>query len=223
MRTPPKMLAALTVLSLVAALPATGGAGIVAQEDYESGTASGWTDNTVTDSGHADFTQFLGRFSGTGGSQGVSKTFGLSGIQPSVKVQFDFYQIDSWDNEYFRVYVDDGRVANDQYSHGGLESPPNATPLDTTNADRVFRHWSDQRFRYEFDLPVTDTDVKLGFGSTLNSGISDESWGIDNLVITENEEQVYARLDQARAGEVSGAAYAENVFTGDPAGPAMHE
>ncbi len=109
------------------------------------------------------------------------------GTQTGVVVNFDFYQIDSWDNENFSVYIDDVQVADDVYSHGGLENPPNATSLDPTNADRVFNAWADQRFRYEFTVPTTATNIKLGFGSTLNSGLTDESWGIDNVLITDRQ------------------------------------
>ncbi|MHC4993606.1 MAG: PPC domain-containing protein, partial [Planctomycetota bacterium] len=50
---------------------------LVASEDFEGG-ATGWTDNTTT-VGNAVFTEFLGRFAGTGGAQALSKTFNLSG------------------------------------------------------------------------------------------------------------------------------------------------
>jgi len=212
---------AFSAMAAVLTLLLLGGpaeAGIVVQEDFESGTATGWTDNTVTDSGHVDFTKFLGRFAGTGGNQGVSKTFALSGLQPEVTVQFDFFQLDSWDNERFRVYIDDAQLANDLFSHGGTENPANATPMGP-NSNQVFSRWNDQRFRYEFTVPVSDTDIKLGFGSTLNSSISDESWGIDNVVIKEDVEAARARLDQAAAGRVTGAAYAENIVNGDVLGP----
>ena len=156
---------------------------IIASEDFETGAATGWSNNKVTDSGHPDYTKFLGRFSKVGG-QGVYKTFtGLPGGPSLVTVQFDFYQIDSWDNEYFRVYIDDTQVANHRYHHNTVATHPGVTFLGG-GWDQVFSGWSDRRYRYQFKVPTTDTQIKLGFGDSLNSGISDESWGIDNLVIS---------------------------------------
>jgi len=158
-------------------------AGIIASEDFESGAATGWSNNTVTDSGHPDYTKFLGRFSRVGG-QGVYKTFtGLPSEPCLVTVQFDFYRLDSWDNEYFRVYIDDTQVANHRYHHSTAGTPPGVTFLGG-GSNQVFSGWSDYRYRYQFNVVKTDTEIKLRFGDSLNSGIGDESWGIDNLEIS---------------------------------------
>ena len=34
-------------------------------------------------------------------------------------------------------------------------------------------------------IPGNSGSVKIGFGATINQGLDDESWGIDNLTITE--------------------------------------
>ncbi|MFC1805603.1 beta strand repeat-containing protein [Planctomycetota bacterium] len=175
-----KLAVCLAVLLVLSGSLTSAWAVSIANEDYEGGTASGWTDNTVTDSGHVDYTKFLGRFSGSGGSQSVSKTFTVPAGPQLVTMQFDFYRIDSWDNEYFRVYIDDAQVANHQY---GTAAPTGVTFLGG-GSNQVFSGWADYRYQYQFTKAVADTDIKLGFGATLNSGISDESWGIDNVLIT---------------------------------------
>ena len=61
------------MLALSVAMLPSARAAVLTVEDYESGTASGWSNNTVEASGHADYTQFLGRFAGTGGNQGCCR------------------------------------------------------------------------------------------------------------------------------------------------------
>ena len=48
-------------------------------ENFESGTASGWRNNLVTNGG-ATFTSFLGQFGGTGGNQTIFKEKFPSGL-----------------------------------------------------------------------------------------------------------------------------------------------
>ena len=74
-------------------------AGVVAFEDFE-GSVTGWTNLSVADPGPngGGFTKFLGR---NGRGETSSKTFALSGTQTAVNIAFDFYRIDSWDDERF--------------------------------------------------------------------------------------------------------------------------
>ncbi|MCA9270492.1 MAG: hypothetical protein KDA41_18550, partial [Planctomycetales bacterium] len=155
---------------------------ILTTENFEGG-ATGWADNTTTVE-VAPWTEFLGRFSNPAGQQQFKTFSGLPVGPVIVNVQFDFYRIDSWDGENFEVYIDDVIVANDKYQHNtATETPPNAVALGP-KSNVIFSGWSDQRFQYNFTTTVTDGDIKLGFGDTINSGISDESWGIDNLEIS---------------------------------------
>ena len=83
-------------------------------ENFESG-ASGWSNNTTNDTS-TTFTEFLGRFAGATSGQDTSKTFTLSGDQSHITVSFDFYKIDSWDNEAFEVYLNDTLVFTNGFS-----------------------------------------------------------------------------------------------------------
>jgi hypothetical protein len=214
----------LMVSALVLAPRAIVTAGPVAEEDFEGG-ATGWSDNTTSlptdDDGNVTvFTEFLGRFGGYDGNLGMQevwKTFTLPGNQSKVRVGFDFYQIDSWDNEDFLVYIDDEVKASDSFHHRDTEAPLKAVALPP-NANQIYSQWKDERFHYEFEVPVTDTDIKLGFGSTLNSGKGDESWGIDNVRIRLPDE-VFARLDEPQGNEIRGAAFAQEIASGDIEGP----
>jgi len=163
---------------------------VVYQEDFESG-ATGWSSN-ITESSTA-FTQYLGRF----GNEQVDKSFALSGNQAQVTIEFDFYRIDSWDglgeDEKFQIYVD-GELAISEFFNYIFSSAPSsgsftggswtrtAEPLDHLGFNST---WTDQIHHYSITLDNADTDVALGFASSLNQSIPDESWGVDNLVISE--------------------------------------
>ena len=162
-------------------------------EDFETGDTTGWTSSAL-DADWPSFTQFLGRFGGSGGNQAVSKTFPLSGHQSSVTVQFDFYEIDSWDglgaNEFFAAFVDDNQVVKDWFDRTVTEDPARAEPvLGDAGTNLGFTAWADQTYRYTLTIPTTATTLKLGFGARLGpggtgGGGADESWGIDNVRIT---------------------------------------
>ena len=171
-----------------ALLASPGWAATIANEDFEGG-ASGWTPNT-TEIGNAVLgnMEFLGRFGGSAGLQDVTKTFALSGLQTQVTIAFDFLRIDTWDDELFNVFIDDVLAASDSFGLAPTPAPlPNAVVV-SPYADYGFFAGifaNDEVLRYTFVVPTTATSIKLGFGSTLDGVIGDESYGIDNLLITD--------------------------------------
>jgi hypothetical protein len=164
-------------------------------DDFEDGDTTGWNGASL-DSDWPSFTQFLGRFGGSGGAQAVSKVFPLSGTQSLVTVQFDFYEIDSWDglggNEYFTAFVDDVQLVQDWFDRRVTEDPALAEPvLGDADTNLGFTSWEDQTYRYTLTVPTTGTELKLGFGARLGAGGTggggaDESWGVDNVRIVES-------------------------------------
>jgi len=163
---------------------------LVSVEDFEGG-ASGWSVNFTT-VGTPAFSEFLGAFPGTGGAQAVSKTFGLSGAQTGVGIQFDFYEINSWDDEFFNIYIDDVLLASHAFNSSVYDTPPgagNLLPPPPVLADLGFGPPEDQTYRYTLFYPTTATGVKLGFGTTLDEDITNEAWGIDNVIINDNQEE----------------------------------
>ncbi|HBJ34448.1 MAG TPA: hypothetical protein DDZ51_06725, partial [Planctomycetaceae bacterium] len=155
-------------------------------EDFESG-AKGWNINTTENSG--SFTNALGRFGGTGGQQGVFKMFAVPAGVSEVVVEFDMLELDSWDGEQFQVFGNDKLITSDTYQGAGRGTDQGSrfAVSDTQNiGNQGFSGWTDQRHSYRIVLPVENGMVKLGFGSTLNQSIADESWAIDNLVIQAN-------------------------------------
>ena len=178
------------VVMMVAVLAGqSASADVVASEDFKYG-ASGWSQN-ITGYTHTS-SRFLGRFSGSGGAQAISKQFALPGDQSAVNIAFDFIEVDSWDNESFNVYVDDQLVISDVFMHHRFDIPDSAVPVAGNGFTNFgFAYWTDQIVRYSITIPTTAAGLKLGFGATLDERLANESWGIDNLIITTSgEDQV---------------------------------
>ena len=170
---------------------------IIYEEDFEGGT-SGWNNNTTTT--NTTLSEFWGRFNrniNVSGDQELFQTFSLSGTQEYVTVEFDFYEIDSWDNEFFYVFIDDQQVLNNhRYHHNTYDLEANSTNGDVTYRVQELTDglgWiayngtrNDQVVTYSLTIKTTDTDFKLGFGTSLNAtNFNDESFGIDNIRIKE--------------------------------------
>ncbi|MFO1065109.1 MAG: DUF642 domain-containing protein [Pirellulales bacterium] len=156
-------------------------------ENFESG-ASGWNINTTEGAG-SEFTNTLGRFGGTGGQQGVFKSFNVPAGVTSVVIEFDFMEIDSWDGEAFQVFGNNKLITSDTYQSAdrGIDQGNDySTAVNKEIRNMGFSGWEDQKHHYRMVLPVENGQVKLGFGSTLNQSVADESWAIDNLNISAN-------------------------------------
>jgi hypothetical protein len=153
-------------------------------------SATGWSGGTV-DSSNSYYGSFLGRYAAgtkTNG-QDVYKSFSLSNSPATIS--FDFIRLDSWDGESFKAYVNDTEAFSRSFTGGGISSGSGTTngftwtiaPKDSL-AGHGFAGWSDQTATITITLPAGYTNFnKLGFGSTLDQGIDDESYGIDNLTI----------------------------------------
>ncbi|MEQ8829106.1 MAG: tandem-95 repeat protein [Alphaproteobacteria bacterium] len=171
----------------------------VASEDFEGG-ASGWSNNSTTYTGTV-LTDFLGSF-GNGGA--TSKTFTLPAGANETTISFDFYKMDSWDGENFQIQIGGQTVAARSFNFstgvaspvGGIDDTVAVTFSDGVDHGAIVNAgWNDYSFRVELTLteaqiaalPVDANGnpmLQLGFTSTLDQGITDESWGIDNLSIS---------------------------------------
>ena len=191
-----KFLAGLATGLFLFGLIGMANAAVITDENFESG-ATGWHNNLTTDGGDP-FTTFLGRFPGQTGTQENFKTYSLSGTQTQITIEFDFYEIDSWDYEYFNVFVNDAEVIHDQFKHNREDfanSPfMSASSLifsgDNGNVNYGFTGWPDQGYHYSYTFDSTASSLKLGFGATISQGIGDEAWGVDNIMITDNSSPV---------------------------------
>ena len=158
-------------------------------EDFNAG-ASGWTNNQ-TDSGAGN--GYLGRL----GTALVEKSFALPSGATTATISFDFLEIDSWDGESFFVTVN-GREINlgafgwtadegaTSFNAGGgiTVSKGAAVKLSGYGNETDFWAFNDSAHRFTLTVANPGETLTLGFRSTLNQELNDESFGIDNLSIT---------------------------------------
>lgn len=173
---------------------------IAGDEDFETG-AQGWSDPKTTDGG-GNLSTFLGRF---GGGEGplTEKTFNLPEGTGRVEISFDFYELDSWDNEDFVTYVNGEALfsedfhtnQNDTASGDETETMTwSISPVTNGSSNKGFSWWNDQIHRVTIEIDNPGDSFALGFGSTLDEEIDNESFGIDNLTIDTFEAETEALL-----------------------------
>lgn len=160
--------------------------------DFEDG-AAGWSNGTTSNS--TAFGTVLGRFGGSGGAQDASATIDLEPDLDQVVVEFDFYRIDSWDGEQFKLFADDveifshamdfrlgGVASTNTITHDGVTYDVVMTPVGSAE-NIAYSGWNEQAYEVVVTITNPGESLKLGMGSTLNQSIADESYAIDNLKI----------------------------------------
>jgi len=133
---------------------------------------------------------------GGGSGQQAQNTFSLSGDSDYAVLSFDMHAIDSWDGETFDIYVDNALVASAsfQFSQDGAtgtwasDNPDYTFAMEATTPraqSGYSTEWTDQSYRMQVTVANPGNEVTLGFGSSLDQGIEDESWAVDNVSVTE--------------------------------------
>ncbi|EGR30342.1 hypothetical protein IMG5_134320, partial [Ichthyophthirius multifiliis] len=95
---------------------------------------------------------------------------GLPG-HTNVRIFFRLFAVDSWDNENFRVYVNDVLVQ------------PKIAPFQQSNKVCGVNGWDDSIRNYLVDVPHLGSTLNLRFESDLDQSADDESYGIRDLKI----------------------------------------
>ena len=156
---------------------------------------TGWT-NAKLDSS-ASLGSFLGRYKS---SETISTDLFLSG--QATTFGFDFYAIDSWDDERLNVYSGDTLLFQTQPLRHNRTETQVVNGTSTIEGEGTYTYsitpigdrselykdstdnivWTDQKFAISITTPAGMESFSLKIGSTLNDGrIYDESWGIDNF------------------------------------------
>ncbi|MDF5415499.1 hypothetical protein P3686_26360, partial [Vibrio parahaemolyticus] len=161
---------------------------VIASDNFESGS-NGWNANTESSQGF-ETGDMLGRIGGTGGDEAVSKTYDIPSDVNEVNISFSFYEIDSWDGESFQIFVGGEQLTT--LENSAFRTQDGTTTLYDSDGNEVgevihgasqregFSGWNDQAHQINLTVPVEDGELQLGFGSTLNQDVWDESFGIDN-------------------------------------------
>ena len=176
-----------TVSSRVASVPTS------TLDTFDGGDTTGWNKTKTISLGGE---KVLGNF----GKGGVArKTFDLDPNADTAKVEFDFYRLDSWDNENFKINLDGKdlfsvKLHESGVSNGTVVAEKTVEVGDTTytltmtatssNSKTWVSGWSDQKFKVEIEIDNPGDTVELALSSTLNQDAADESWAIDNVAVS---------------------------------------
>lgn len=140
--------------------------------------------------------RFLGQFNND------TVTLRLQGLPPHVClcVEFDFYAIQSWDGEHpsngrdaLNVSVDGALLFDESFAHPGqafgqtfgpaVNNPPQTDAIETGTLGYTF--FSDSVYRIRIcDIVHDASTATIVFSAMGLQGITDESWGLDNVVIS---------------------------------------
>lgn len=142
----------------------------------------------------------------TNGSQQIYKIYTFSNFKNgNVKISFDMYELGSWDsdnkdwipegkyNEEFFIYINDILVRKDMYgndSNGKTNETKDGISLGNITIQSgilstTTTNLSVRKHTYEFTVKLDSNGrVKLGFGANLSEEYRNESFGIDNVRIS---------------------------------------
>ena len=149
---------------------------LIYRDDFQA-NANGWSMTTRTTIAGATI---LGGYNVTAGAN-FNKSFDLTGIaHTQIKVELDYYAIDSWDGEW--AYVS---------AMSNLAEPRNIwnRTINQTEAGRVnfggstSPIYTDGVYHAELTGTHTVNTLTVIAGSTLNQAANDESFGIDNVEV----------------------------------------
>ena len=151
---------------------AGGGWTAVSYEDFTN-AAMGWTDarRDTTSSCFSDWGAMLGGYQVFGSGVSTSKTYPFYGIpHTTVRVSLDYFVIDSWDGEDARVSLDGSLLYDTTFTFGGSNTCGGS--------------WAD-RGRQSVVVTAANSmnSTTLTVTSTLNQTASDESFGVDNVLV----------------------------------------
>jgi hypothetical protein len=171
---------------------------IIVSEDYENGSADGWSINRVSSS--RSFSQFLGRF---GKDDETRKVFnGVPIDAESIQISFDFYEIDEWEeSDGVRVFIGDqelqlgslGSATHEVFNSGATscgiawqtrsQERPKHIGFNKNN-----HQFMDQVHHVTITVPAScgvynKGSIQLAFQTNTNAKRTNEAAGFDNLVI----------------------------------------
>lgn len=212
--------------------PATGS--LIYADDFDGGSDGGWG-ATPTDNTDAFFGSVLGRIQGTASSTDIEaqRTLTFDPAYDDAVIEFDFHEIDSWDNEEFQIYANGQEIFSDIFQHstdytggsntvtiGGVTYTVTVTSLGAPaqNGYTSGQSWSmDQSFRVRIEVENAPDTLDLGFGSTLNQATSDESYALDNFAVVSTNDRTIDPTDFIDTGNddtIEGGA-GEDVIYGE--------
>merc|ERR1712025_1512723 len=163
------------VLQQLTGATSGGGCGAFApiRADFQkTSDQQGWSCGKITNCG--SFGNICGGFNTKAKSHDIKKTF-KNLPAGKYQISLDFIKIDSWDNEYGYVQVN-GKTC---WSKRMVASSGKQT------CGQKHGNWHEERIPVKCTGDAKNGQFVVRIYTTLNSGASDESFGIDNAVLTQ--------------------------------------
>jgi len=146
-----------------------GGWTLMYSEDFESGTADGWSYTETSNCG--SWGRILGGYGHLSGTT-VSRSIDIGGIaHDEVRVELSYISIDSWDDEYGYVMLESSTVWSERYHH----SSGSTVCGQSSHRDR--------RAEISETVAHDGETLELDVSSNLDQSSLDESFGIDDVVL----------------------------------------
>lgn len=174
------------------------------EENFEDSSTTGWNIGYIHDGGSVA-SKFLGRYGKnrivtSSGAETLYKIFNLGSdwANKNVKITFDMYEIDSWDAGYwyqdnlngmkesFYVYINGKQVDADIYVTDNLPDDTKEGVSFGANIPGTYDcAYCDEKHTYTYVITLdSNGSFRLGFGAILGEDYTNESFGIDNIKIT---------------------------------------
>uniref|UniRef100_A0A7S1UTB9 Uncharacterized protein n=1 Tax=Grammatophora oceanica TaxID=210454 RepID=A0A7S1UTB9_9STRA len=171
-------------------------------DSFENGLATGWTNGKVASSPGTVFTSFLGPYTVEDDGVYPEKVFAVPTDPDFVMIEFDFYEIDHWQNGGDTVFmnVDGERITFGSFrslQHEGRSSGVTTNGIswerNTPNAESHIafenngNNNKDQVHHISVRVPKTffnDGEIGIMFGVIFDSFQNTEKAGFDNIFLT---------------------------------------
>ena len=187
---------------------------VSADQNFEGGTASGWSLTNVTNTSQPGIGRYLGPFGGSTWDAPVTRTVDLgTADRASARIEFDLLIIDSWDHfdptysvprgDVFQIRINGTPISSDPFAvwsgnwfdnnrtatvnHEGAVYTVNMTR--TTGLSHITggccESWQvDQIWRVTVDVQAPPQIMTIGFAAGTDLDVGDEGFGIDNFRVT---------------------------------------
>ena len=180
--------------------PVVGGLVTLVSDDFQNGVTGSWTD-TTTATAPADGTRgFLGQF----GNGTVSLP--ITGIpsHTEVTISFDLYLLNSWDgnggagHDRVTITADATTLLDTTFSNvtNGSDNSQQSYPASYLGAYYTARQgaseantlggtfYGDSVYNFTYTFAHTASTLQFDFSASGLEDVSNESWGLDNVVVT---------------------------------------
>ncbi|MCC5620554.1 CARDB domain-containing protein, partial [Nostoc sp. CHAB 5715] len=183
--------------------------------DFESTAGSEWSTTNVDNTYPNTFSRFLGRFSNENTTLTLNTTPG-----GTYRLEFDFYALDSWEGnntssgpDYLNIFLNNTQVFKETFNNVlGNSQTYNLEPNSGSVNNLGFSSAVDSIYRaISIIFTATDSTTQIRFADGGLQGLSDESWGIDNVRVWTDQTANISDLKVESVAAPLAALFGQNI------------